>query len=353
MAIDRKTGQEILDEYMRMAGAPAPAAMPEQEVIEQPPVSEQPAPPQPQPSTVQEYVNQFQALQDARRDQLRNIALFEAADKVGRSIASGYGGNVEKADTSTLKEIAEGPLNDYLEMKKSGDAQAREARLQEALGLRKEELNLKKSGEERRVEQFDFKKDETEKERKEKILGKWNSDKTAQAARDGIRAAEKAEEILKSGGKMTPAIMGRLLARMAGEVGVMTDKDVADFRGSVSWKDSFERWFIKGTTSELTEQDKKAMQKMIKNMKQAERDAYAGHAYQTALQYQEASGLDHKSIYKMLMPRSAEQMFDRLDKPNNKNTDEYVRMRLPSGTIKLIPKDQVEKAKKMKAVEID
>ena len=122
---------------------------------------------------------------------------------------------------------------------------------------------------------------------------------------------------------MAPAVMGRLLARMAGEVGAMTDKDVESFRGSSAWSDSLERFFQRGITGKLTETDKKEMLTMIDNLSKIETQAISGYADYMARQASKASGVDKDDIYNTLMPKKAEDIYKDSKKKEDPNIKKY------------------------------
>lgn len=200
---------------------------------------------------------------------------------------------------------------------------------------RREDLELKKEGEQRRQEQFAFKKDEADKDRATKVVDTFNKDKTVQAALQGFVAADKAEKFVQEGGKMAPAVMGRLLARMAGEVGVMTDADVAAFRGSQMYKDALSRYFTKTMLSgELTETDKEAMRNMIRIMKQTEMQHYQSRANVISGEFAAVNQVPQEEIMVYLQPALDEYL-----KPK-----ETVRVRRKSdGAVKMLPADVAEK----------
>lgn len=158
-------------------------------------------------------------------------------------------------------------------------------------------------------DKFKYKQGEDVIARKQKIIKNFNDNKQMNAARDSMVAADKAMTILKGNGKLAPSVMGRLLARMAGEVGVMTDQDVAAFRGSAAWTDSLERWFVRGTQGKLTAEDKVEMQKMAKELRAASAESIEGWADTQALQSAEYAGLSKDYIRNMILPKKAKDLF--------------------------------------------
>lgn len=193
---------------------------------------------------------------------------------------------------------------------------------------------LEKGKESRHKQRFEFKANETEAKRMEKIVSDFNSDPIMRDSKKAIIAADKAETIIKKGGKLAPAVMGRLLARMAGEVGVMTDQDVAAFKGSPQWTDSLQRWFKRGISGKLTKTDKQEMLKMVNNLRTVERSAIAGYADTLAKQYSNASGLSRKRIMSSILPKESSELFEVSDK---------VKIQAPNGETRLVDKKSVQK----------
>lgn len=193
---------------------------------------------------------------------------------------------------------------------------------------------LEKGKESRHKQRFEFKANETEAKRMEKIVSDFNSDPIMRDSKKAIIAADKAETIIKKGGKLAPAVMGRLLARMAGEVGVMTDQDVAAFKGSPQWTDSLQRWFNRGISGKLTKTDKQEMLKMVNNLRTVERSAIAGYADTLAKQYSNASGLSRKRIMSSILPKQSSELFEVSDK---------VKIQAPNGETRLVDKKSVQK----------
>jgi hypothetical protein len=208
---------------------------------------------------------------------LKAVTTF--GSKYGAANAQAKSGIRVDAPTSNYKvptadELYQGPDKDILKQKLAalkmlkGGGKERQMELYErSLDIREKGQKVKEEAEKRRNKQFEFKVGETDKTRATKVVDEFNKDKITRAVTDGLLAADKADRILKTGGKLAPSVMGRLLARMAGEVGVMTDKDVEAFRGSSKWIDSMDRFFIRGITGKLTDEDKTSMKEIIADMK--------------------------------------------------------------------------------------
>lgn len=186
-----------------------------------------------------------------------------------------------------------------------------------------------------RGEKFAHKKDEKEKEKFEKVVKEFNNDPVMRDSKKAIIAADKARSIIKDGGKMAPSVMGRLLARMAGEVGVMTDQDVASFRGSSQWSDSLERFFQKGISGTLTDTDKKEMLNMVDRMSAIEKQAVEGYADNIVSQYSQASDIDRDKLMSTILPKPAAEIY--------KRESDTVLMEAPNGVRRRVKKDMMQK----------
>lgn len=225
----------------------------------------------------------------------------------------------KKAKLGTMKDLA-GLLKGYKDKKsiegkvfqtRSGLVQIKDGvptpiyedpYMKSTADIRKESLGL-------REEKFEFKKGETEKTRMEKVVKEFNADPVMRDSKKAVIAAEKARSIIQKGGKMAPAVMGRLLARMAGEVGVMTDQDVASFKGSAQWSDSMERFFQRGIMGTLTETDKSEMTNMVDRLSAIEAQAIEGYADNISRQYSRAAGVDREGLLKAVLPKKAKEIY--------------------------------------------
>lgn len=202
---------------------------------------------------------------------------------------------------------------------------------QASLDLREREFGLKEKSEERRGEQFTFKQDETGKGRNEKIIKEYNKDDVVKVSNKSLAQVTKAREVLTKGGKLAPSVMGRILARMAGEVGVMTDKDVEAFKGSPKWTDEIARFFTRGTMGQLTNEDKKAMMNFVNLAENAEINNLKTRADIISSQYSAANpDMTKDSIYGMIKPAI--------------DAYESVKITLPDGRAARVPRLNLDEA---------
>lgn len=106
----------------------------------------------------------------------------------------------------------------------------------------------------------------------DKLQTNFNKDKVGMAANEGLAAANMAESLLDNDSPIADSAIKRQLARLSGEVGVMTDQDVASFGGSQAIKDKLSQSIKMMTDGKLTKQNKDYMRKLIDTMK-ARREA--------------------------------------------------------------------------------
>ena len=273
---------------------------------------------------------------------LGNLGAAEVQRKVGTQVGlkdftpvqgPDTAGQLERDRQNRLNKLKEDMniLSSIEKSRKSGQMTPYQEQMLDYLRSKEDRLSKK---DELGIKRFDFKKGETEKGRLEKVVKEFNADPVLRDSKKAIIAAEKAKSTINSNGKMAPAVMGRLLARMAGEVGVMTDQDVASFRGSSAWNDSLERYFQRGITGRLTDTDKQEMLRMVDALSKIENQAIEGYADNLSRQYSEAAGLDKDELMKAVLPKRAKEIY--------KNQPEKVEVVLPNGQRGRIDKDKVE-----------
>lgn len=272
--------------------SPAPVAAPIPEPIApQAPVLPSAAPVEPKtPDEYQKLLKQYDEASKGKNKAKKLQALLsgvkaiaDASSQFVAGAASAAGGFEVKPgkgmEVPTVEQLYQGPDLDALKGKlnllksiKSGKLSEKDkfymdiAKKNYKLGL--DRLEHQKEQEDRRLKKFKFDVGEKGKDRAEKVVNEFNKDATTKDIVKGLVAADKADEVIERGGKLAPSVMGRLLARLAGEVGVMTDKDVEAFRGSQKYTDALNRYFTRTMISgKLTEDDKKTMKQMVKNLR--------------------------------------------------------------------------------------
>jgi hypothetical protein len=92
----------------------------------------------------------------------------------------------------------------------------------------------------------------------QKILDDWNKRKVVSGTKDKLSSAKDALELLRSENPIADSASKRSLARLSGEVGVLTDKDVEDFAGSqaaLRRLNAMAKRFADGTFTDADRQD--------------------------------------------------------------------------------------------------
>lgn len=194
-------------------------------------------------------------------------------EKLKTLLAATKDARLALAEKEKLENAENKPLSEYQQQSLKLQEGFLKARLDDQIRQDRQfntNMDFKREQEQRREKQFTFKEDQDEKSRRTKVVDSYNKDKVVQTATQALAQADKADSIIRDGGPLSASVMGRILARMAGEVGVMTDKDVESFKGSPKWTDSLNRLYTKGTQGKLTKEDASAMSQMVKKLKEVE-----------------------------------------------------------------------------------
>lgn len=164
-------------------------------------------------------------------------------------------------------------------------------------------LKTKDAREKRLVEKQKFTITEKGIDRKQKISDTFNKDKSVMTATEALNKGKRVREFIKADSKLAPAFVTRALARMAGEVGVMTDKDVAAFRGSPAWTDQLEQLWQQGTKGTLTETNKAVLIEAVDILEKAERGVIQERAMHLSGQFAQFNPeLSGQQIYNLMIP---------------------------------------------------
>lgn len=132
-----------------------------------------------------------------------------------------------------------------------------------------------------------------------KVQTDFNKDKDVVKANAGLAAAEDAEELLDVNNPITSEAVKTSLARLSGEVGVLTDQDVSRFGGSKAVSSRIQQSLQQMYDGKLTAQNRQFMKEIITAFKNARnrqidksRQKYADQAakrldipYEEALEY--------------------------------------------------------------------
>ena len=140
-------------------------------------------------------------------------------------------------------------------------------------------------------------------DRRQKISDTFNKDKSVVTATEALNKGKRVREFIERDSKLAPAFVTRALARMAGEVGVMTDKDVAAFRGSPAWTDQLEQLWQQGTKGTLTATNKKVLLNAVDILETAENAVIQDRANFLSSQFaQHNPELSGQQIHDLMIP---------------------------------------------------
>jgi hypothetical protein len=172
----------------------------------------------------------------------------------------------------------------------------------QSLDLRKKELNLIKDAEERRLDSLSFKKGETDKQRQEKLINSFNKDRIILSSNDALNAGKRAKEMLMRNNPISGQVVKRALARMSGEVGVMTDKDVEDFAGSKAFTDRFKAIVTQATTGKLTPENREFMLQIIEDGAKVENQILEERSKLFGAQFGQVKGQSSEEVESLISP---------------------------------------------------
>lgn len=112
-------------------------------------------------------------------------------------------------------------------------------------------------------EVFVDRQDEDKTRKMEKPIKSYESDATVKQVNEALLRAEGARVALENDSVFALPATSRALARLSGEVGVLTDADVAVWQGSQAVLDRFSRWMKNAAKGTMTQEDKKNAKEML------------------------------------------------------------------------------------------
>ena len=133
----------------------------------------------------------------------------------------------------------------------------------------------------------------------------FNKDKSTVKAREGLDSALDAEQLLNSNTPISDQAVKRSLARLSGEVGVMTDQDVAAFGGSKAVKDRLKQSLQQMTSGTLTDENRQYMQQLVDVFKKRREEQLDHRAIEMAAQGAKRLNTSNEEIYEYLRPGKA------------------------------------------------
>lgn len=135
-----------------------------------------------------------------------------------------------------------------------------------------------------------------------RLQGDFNKDKSVQSIEAGRKAAEDAEALLELDNPITSEAVKTSLARLSGEVGVLTDRDVARFGGSKAVKDRFSQSIKQMIDGKITEENKKFMREIINTYKTKREKQLDNRALYFAKQGAKRLGVSEEEAFENLLP---------------------------------------------------
>lgn len=242
----------------------------------------------------------------AQQDTKAPLQIFEQQKKMQDDSSAGpeaqalkqflskYGINVKgHLSTAALKELLPQAAKSYeaAQLRESDEARAREsaqARILET-GLRQQESKN------RHLENMAFRKDEALAKHGNEVVNAFNKDKTIQDAGKRLETIKEIDNLLATNSPVTTPLLQRLLAKgIAGEVGVMTDQDIAAFGGSRALQDRLAQFAESTASGKLTPENIKFYQDLTATVKKRAAQGYIER--KKVIAEQQAKRLKHLGV---------------------------------------------------------
>lgn len=233
---------------------------------------------------------------------------------------------------------------------------------QERLEMAKKRMNLQEREQDQRDVQEERRKMSFAKSYRDKMLSdpRFKDLKKQEQAFQQIPAIQEAAE---EGNEVAVSSIGTRMARAMGEVGVLTDADVVRYLGNQSYGRKLLDWYNRGMKGQIpveTGQDMQEVSQIMQDIVSTQvvpiYEEYASSmlaTYPGDLQPERALEILGAPGYVNPVFKDAERRLGKDAPVADKETEsETVRMRIPDGRIKMIPKDKVEQAKQAGAEEL-
>lgn len=183
-----------------------------------------------------------------------------------------------------------------------------------------------------------------EKELLDKTRDELSKNKQYTASQEAVDGADNALALLKSGkdsGQDLVRAIQTMLAKSSGQVGVLTEQDVAGFNGRADVLSRLERAVTIAGKGKLPEEDRKFLMSYANAMQNAAKRNMDQVNYIYTKQLSDDMGLDLNQASKLLTTK------ERLNpKMLSKETSDKVKVISPNGKPGFIPKENLEKALK-------
>lgn len=195
-------------------------------------------------------------------------------------------------------------LNRFKTRQPSIEAILRTSIAAQSLNLREKDLDLKEIRETRLEENQVFRIGDELFKRSERFVKSFNKDKVVQDSRGALAKVGVALEIINSGNLLARSVATRLLSRLAGEVGVMTDEDVKAFgfstkAGLKNFILSQVQQFSKGI---LSKKEREVMSDLVTRMARRHRENIREQANLFVAQRIGFTGQQKSILFNILVP---------------------------------------------------
>lgn len=178
----------------------------------------------------------------------------------------------------------------------------------------------------------------------EKTQSNYNKDKLVGKFQEQLSSADDAEALLLSNNPIADEVSKGKIARLSGEVGVLTDQDIKRFAGSTATLSKAKQAFEQAKSGKLSYENRQLMLSLVRGLK----DNADQHLQKRAMDYAKQSAkrlnIPEDEAYEYLRPGS--QMPSQEPKKQQEAQPERVRVVDPkTGKTGTIPRSQLESAK--------
>lgn len=248
------------------------------------------------------------------------------------------GEDLEKS--GVMKQVADNYEKDKYQKFQEKLQQDRLAEQKEQAALRREEIGAYKDTQRSdRLNRDEEKKKQNSISNKTRFQEKYND--YIKKENEGLQSAGLAKELLDSKNPIADQAIQRQLARLSGEVGVLTDQDVASFGGSKQIGDQIQQFISTRFSGEgLTPGNREYMKQLIEKMEKRRQEDIKKKTMLFAKQGAVRFDISPEDAYGYVRPFEDPPSFDDIPK------EEMVNILAPNGKIKKVQKSLVNDALK-------
>ncbi len=179
----------------------------------------------------------------------------------------------------------------------------------------------------------------------EKTQSNYNKDKLVGKFQEQLSSADDAEALLLSNNPIADEVSKGKIARLSGEVGVLTDQDIKRFAGSTATLSKAKQAFEQAKSGKLSDENRQLMLSLVRGLKQNADQHLQKRAMEYAKQSSKRLNIDENEAYEYLRPGSAMPTEEPKQLQQEPQSDR-VRVQDPkTGKTGTIPRSQLEQAK--------